>query len=85
MSEEKDLKYFLINLSEGSKETQLPENKKITIGRAIDNIINIVSAHRLVSRYHGEITIENGKCYYKDLNDNMNGSFYQEYTHPILV
>jgi len=79
MNKEKELKYFLINLSENSKEIQLPEKKKITIGRAMDNTIRISNAHMLVSRYHGEIFIENGKCIYKDLYDNMNGSYHMKY------
>jgi pSer/pThr/pTyr-binding forkhead associated (FHA) protein len=72
---DKICKYFLINLTEGSAEIPLPDNKKISIGRDIDNTIRISNDLKLVSRFHATILVTNNKCTFEDLNDNINGSY----------
>lgn len=71
----KQNKYFLINLTENSAEIPLPEGKKISIGRDIDNTIRISNELKLVSRFHANILVTENRCTFEDLNDNINGSY----------
>jgi pSer/pThr/pTyr-binding forkhead associated (FHA) protein len=67
-------KYFVINLAD-NKQYELYDNKACSIGRNSSNRIVISDHYRLVSRFHGEIKLIDGKISYKDFPENHNGTY----------
>jgi pSer/pThr/pTyr-binding forkhead associated (FHA) protein len=70
----KKIKYYVVNLADG-KRYELYNNKACSIGRNNSNRIVISDNFCLVSRFHGEIKLIDGKISYKDFPENHNGTF----------